>query len=247
MIISLVSDLHVDFGNPVPPVPDDTDVLVIAGDICNGEPELWRETIAKVRYSYRGPVLLVMGNHEYYGRSFPESIADFRDAIRDDPNAILLEKQEWIFGGVRFLCATLWTDFCKWKLASECQIGMSDFQVIRTEDGKPITPKRVLQDHKEVMRWLGASFSAPFAGKTVVITHHAPSFRSQHPFFAGSKISGGFCSDLDDQILEWMPDLWIHGHVHDPMDYHVGDTRVLCNPIGYPDERNSIVFSTVEI
>jgi predicted phosphodiesterase len=31
--------------------------------------------------------------------------------------------------------------------------------------------------------------------------------------------------------------VWIHGHTHTPCQYVVGDTRVICNPIGYPRER----------
>jgi hypothetical protein len=27
--------------------------------------------------------------------------------------------------------------------------------------------------------------------------------------------------------------LWTHGHTHDPFDYMVGKTRVVCNPRGY--------------
>ena len=30
------------------------------------------------------------------------------------------------------------------------------------------------------------------------------------------------------------PRLWIHGHTHGSKDYMLGDTRVICNPGGYP-------------
>ena len=33
--------------------------------------------------------------------------------------------------------------------------------------------------------------------------------------------------------LERQPALWIHGHMHDPVDVVLGQTRVLCNPAGY--------------
>jgi Icc-related predicted phosphoesterase len=33
--------------------------------------------------------------------------------------------------------------------------------------------------------------------------------------------------------------LWVHGHIHDSMDYNVKGTRVICNPRGYaPKELN---------
>lgn len=27
--------------------------------------------------------------------------------------------------------------------------------------------------------------------------------------------------------------LWVHGHMHDPFDYEIYGTRVVCNPRGY--------------
>jgi predicted phosphodiesterase len=33
--------------------------------------------------------------------------------------------------------------------------------------------------------------------------------------------------------------LWIHGHTHDPFDYEINGTRVICNPRGYPGENAS--------
>jgi hypothetical protein len=27
--------------------------------------------------------------------------------------------------------------------------------------------------------------------------------------------------------------LWTHGHTHEDFDYHIGSTRVVCNPRGY--------------
>jgi predicted phosphodiesterase len=47
-------------------------------------------------------------------------------------------------------------------------------------------------------------------------------------------MNGNFASRLDDLILDH-PEIavWVHGHMHNPSDYQVGDTRVLCNPRGY--------------
>jgi Icc-related predicted phosphoesterase len=69
----------------------------------------------------------------------------------------------------------------------------------------------------------------------VVITHMAPTFESVNWKFKGEQTTNGaYCSDLSDLILD-NPNIktWVHGHVHDPVDYMVGSTRVLCNPRGY--------------
>ena len=48
-----------------------------------------------------------------------------------------------------------------------------------------------------------------------------------------------FASDLEKVMVEYKPDLWIHGHMHLPVDVVVDKTRVLCNPHGYPHEPNN--------
>jgi hypothetical protein len=47
-------------------------------------------------------------------------------------------------------------------------------------------------------------------------------------------MNGAYSSDLDQFILD-RPQikLWTHGHTHEPFDYMIGSTRVVCNPRGY--------------
>jgi len=42
------------------------------------------------------------------------------------------------------------------------------------------------------------------------------------------------------QMREHQPKLWIHGHGHDRCDYVLGKTRVVANPLGYPNELRSL-------
>jgi Icc-related predicted phosphoesterase len=58
-----------------------------------------------------------------------------------------------------------------------------------------------------------------------------------HRRYADSDANCAFVSNLEDLILATHPVLWVHGHVHDPFDYMVGETRVLANPRGYPNEQ----------
>jgi hypothetical protein len=59
-------------------------------------------------------------------------------------------------------------------------------------------------------------------------------------------MNGGYASDLSELILD-NPQivLWTHGHMHDPSDYMVGSTRVVCNPRGYAGhDQQADVFQT---
>ena len=33
--------------------------------------------------------------------------------------------------------------------------------------------------------------------------------------------------------MEQQPQYWIHGHIHTPSEYKIGNTQIICNPHGY--------------
>ena len=54
-------------------------------------------------------------------------------------------------------------------------------------------------------------------------------------------MNGAYASDLSDFILDQENiKYWVHGHMHDPFDYEIGQCRVVCNPRGYSNERGNI-------
>ncbi len=240
MRIALASDLHWEQPDFHLSLIDPTnlalaDVVVLAGDVC-GSPMQLRQVLAFIRDKTAAPVVLVLGNHEWYYHSFPADLDQYRKAADSQPDVHLLEKENWHYRGVRFLGCTLWSDFAKGKhrFASEQQI--SDFKVILdSETKRPILADRLLQDHRTALSWLEGQFRSD--EPTIVISHHAPSFLSESPLYAHSPFSGAFCSNLEEQIDRWQPVLWLHGHLHDKVDYRIGTTRVLSNPWGYPGEK----------
>jgi Icc-related predicted phosphoesterase len=79
----------------------------------------------------------------------------------------------------------------------------------------------------------------PFDGRTVVVTHHAPSSQSVHPRYANDLLTPAFASNLESLMGGDGVALWIHGHMHESYDYGAYGTRVVCNPRGYaPDAMN---------
>ena len=73
----------------------------------------------------------------------------------------------------------------------------------------------------------------------VIVTHHAPSPYSIDEKYEGSLLNAAFASDLNQFIVEHPQiRLWAHGHVHNPCDYILGETRVVCCPFGYNNENN---------
>ena len=143
MKIRVLSDLHLEFAGWRPP-PCDEDVVVLAGDIHEG-----RAGIAWARKYFRDrPIVYVPGNHEYYGRDLDELRNGLRESGRTH-NVHVLDGDEVTIGGVRFLGATLWTDFeldgsdprTVERAMHRCQEGMADFQIIRRW-GSTLRPRR---------------------------------------------------------------------------------------------------------
>jgi predicted phosphodiesterase len=71
--------------------------------------------------------------------------------------------------------------------------------------------------------------------KFVVCTHHSPSFQSMAPWYANDQLMNGAYHSSLEELIEQRPciKLWTHGHTHEPFDYMVHNTRVVCNPRGY--------------
>jgi len=237
MRIRILSDLHNELDRFDPPAVD-ADVVVLAGDIGSGTKAIYwaRETFPD------RPVVFVAGNHEYYNDNLSRTALQMRWAA-EDTNVHVLDNHEVVIDGVRFLGATLWTDFELFggdmnrahALAIAKQY-MSDFSCITHGTTGWFTPWQSVLLHNQSVAWLRKKLSEPFDGSTVVVTHHAPHRNSIHPRFAKTIVTAAFVSDLEH--LLGFSKLWIHGHVHDAFDYVVADTRVICNPRGYNGERS---------
>jgi hypothetical protein len=184
----------------------------------------------------------VPGNHEYYGGHLNNTLAKMRRTAQGTQVRVL-DGEGVTFGSVRFLGATLWTDFLLTRNAllaqSEAQARMTDYRRIRTASYRRLRPPDTRQAHAAARRFLERSLLEPFDGRTVVVTHHAPSDRSiSQRFRAAIHLNAAYASDLE-ALMGPEVALWVHGHTHDSLDYKVGETRVVCNPRGYiPYEPN---------
>ena len=234
MKLNILSDLHLGFGAMERP-ENDADVIVLAGDVSRPlEAAVWALRFDK-------PVIYVLGNHEFYGSSI-DGAADQLKRLCEGTQVHVLDDREIIIGRVRFLGSTLWTDFelfgnAGMKAAAMAQARqlLRDFSQIRAREAADavFTPEDSVALFGRHSRWLDDSLSAPHAGPTVVVTHHAPSRQSIHPRFADSLLNACFVSDAERLLGADRAQLWIHGHTHDSFDYLAKGTRVVCNPRGY--------------
>jgi len=103
MKLHILNDLHIEFEDFAPPATD-ADVVILAGDIGVGVEGLrW----AKDRFLDR-PVIYVPGNHEFYHHD----LSLIEELKAQAPEHIhVLNDDQVVIGGVRFLGCILWTDF----------------------------------------------------------------------------------------------------------------------------------------
>ena len=258
MKIQVISDLHIEFEAYEPMTEErlttqiimtetPADVVVLAGDthIRGRGPGTAFER-------FRGKqIVMVAGNHEYYGDVYSEHLKELQKNASLFDNVHFLENQSVEIGGVVFFGCTLWTDFKLFEAGpfaglhsrlEALQVAgayMNDYRKIIWSTGdkyRSLLPNDTIQLHLDSVRWLKEQFETHRGKKIVVVTHTGPSFQSVSPTYEKDVLSAAFASHLDELVEQSGAILWVHGHTHDPRDYMIGKTRVLANPHGYPFE-----------
>lgn len=236
MNIQILSDLHLEFG-----IPDfnfsGADLVVFAGDIHTGIKGIqWIKEQIKNK-----PVIYILGNHEYYHGAYPKTLYKIREAAQDS-NIHVLENKRIQIDGINFHGATLWTDFSIFGdplyYGPVCQAKMNDYRRIRINPAySKLRSIDTFRIHQKSMAWLEHSLTETAGEQNVVISHHAPSLRSVPEELKKDDITSAYASNLEAFIKKNQPKIWIHGHLHQPVDYSIEDTRIICNPHGYLDEK----------
>jgi hypothetical protein len=277
MRIQLVSDLHLErYPDFMPVAAADADVLVLAGDIGSYQAgsKLTDEDFGLGRFSPLAPgspwrrVLFVPGNHEYDGLDFDATEVRMQ-ACCERLGITWLQRCSVVLDGVRFLGATLWSDFDALAVMHEPRPGagpqaseVSMTRLLRERDkafraadfylrkntslrgGEPMLAAALRDLALIDQDWLRQALARPHAGPTVVVTHFAPSLRSADPRYGLTPGTAGFCNALDDLCAH--ADLWLHGHLHCRCDYVIthGDHRchVVANPRGYASKDEQLGY-----
>ena len=243
MKLWVFSDLHLEYaGLSAPLAIPEADVCVVAGDLmrapANGVHWLAQHVMTAM------PCIYVAGNHEFYKGGIKECLEDGRAAVERFPNVHFLENDFVIIGGVRFIGATLWTDFridgaqhLSMRFARE---RMNDYRRIALQRSpwQRFVPVAAYRMHQESRRFIEETLKADRDILTVVVSHHLPS-RKSIPARFDRDFNGAYASNLEGVIEAGRPALWVHGHTHDSCDYRLGYTRVVCNPRGYDDENTA--------
>ena len=246
MKVAFCSDLHLEFGDVKFTFPE-ADVLLLAGDIC---------VIYDLRESFQGTligarcreffktvsakyktVIYVPGNHDHWSTAFFDLDKIFNQfCLEEGLNNITFNYKGVLdIEDVRFVYASLWTDFKKNDplVKFNAERTMNDFNRIDFRDYsfRTLLADDVYKIHEDHRKHIIDNIKGH--DKVVLMTHHAPSMYSLRDpedslahFYA--------CTDMDEVIFD-NPQIkyLIHGHTHEEVDYMLCDTRVMTNCRGY--------------
>lgn len=231
MKLCIMSDLHLEAGSDEPFENINADVCILAGDINEGFASI--RFAAKLKDANPGiEVVWVPGNHEYYGFELAETRHRFVEAAREE-GIQCLDQRKVVMDGYTFLGATLWTDFRYGGDRMEVMRrahAVNDYARISDEYTFKVRPTRILKEHEEARMFLHDGMDDADNSKTIVVTHHGVTAKAIHPRYERSGLNGYYISEMDAEIEAWKPLLWVHGHIHYPLDVMVGSTRIVANP-----------------
>ncbi|TCB60136.1 phosphohydrolase [Rhizobium leguminosarum bv. viciae] len=227
-------------------VPD-ADICICAGDVSSDLSDSLDYVLANIEPVM--PVVMTLGNHEYIGLSPDQALDRARRKVAGT-NIHLLENEAIEIEGVKFIGATLWTDF---EIATgegdedfpaelRLEIARKDikhhsleFSAVRSDrrPGEFVDMDELRDRHLVSRAFIEHELEAtPYAQKSVVLTHHAPLAESLDTRFLGNLSTAAYASDLSALIKAGKPTYWVHGHIHRFRDYVFDHTRIIDNPHG---------------
>lgn len=260
--IRIYSDIHLDFdiGNeplnssklwmPEELETDMNTTLVIAGDLWHAKKpysyknESWIKSLSK-RFQY---LIIVLGNHDFWGGNFPKEYQNYREAFKGQNllNTYLLQDNIIEIGKNKFIGGTLWTDYMSGN-SHVMQIAengsMKDYKYIKYGIiYQRIRAKHLLSAHNTTRNFIFNNSIKEYPEQVIwVITHHLPTIRSIPEEYIGEHNqsiyqNALYYSNLDSEIKKVQIDYWVHGHAHRVQEYFIGKTKIISNPRGYMGE-----------
>lgn len=236
MKIQYASDLHLEFGNnqlfwKLYPLQVVGDILILAGDIgyFNHETYTDHPLWDWASENYR-ETIVVIGNHELYKNSDLALLKDgsiliIRKNVKAYYNTVIRIEDNDI------IVSTLWAHVPPENaFVTEC--GVADFHHIMYGNER-FTVKQFNAEHERCVNFIKKAVAESTAEHIVLATHHVPSFALESEDFKGSRLNGAFVSELSDFITASRIDYWIYGHSHRNIEKMIGNTKCVCNQLGY--------------
>ena len=239
------SDLHIELTankdylkrNPIKPVGD---VLVLAGDIVPF-------AVMEKHYDFFNYVsdhfettYWLPGNHEYYLFDISEKSGRLNEKIRG--NVFLMNNTSVLHNNVKLIFSTLWSKISpgyQWQI----ERSLNDFNLIKHK-GFRFSAEQYNQLHAESVTFIENELKTLQADKTMVFTHHCPTFLNYPEQYKGDILNEAFAVEMYDIIEASNIDFWVYGHHHsNTPSFNIGKTQLMTNQLGYVQSNEHLLFN----
>jgi predicted phosphodiesterase len=243
MKVNILSDIHIEFNRKFKFNKNET--YLVAGDIGHIDNSI--PFLSKLDKSTK--VIFIAGNHEFYNNSI-EGYETLKLEFKDSENITFLQDNYITLNGVNIYGTTLWSSLDSSldtnTLYKHGKDGMNDFKFIKYKNAL-LDPSDLVDFYNDALSKMTSFLQEKKNEKTIIMTHNSPSHSSNLSKYRTSLLNPFFCNKMDDYILEHKPNVWIHGHLHNTTLYKIGDTRIICNPLGYPYENMNKRDITIDL
>lgn len=153
--------------------------------------------------------------------------------------------------------------------------GVDDNKIKDIIENKYFNPLIELEKHNETVEFFINELSTEYNGKTVVVSHHMPSYESwMKKFNISEEYTKGewvnnekyllesargnvppnkdvvmlsfYANDLKELMYgDFAPEYWLHGHLHLGIDDMIGRTKIVSSPIGYYKQSKELKYKEI--
>lgn len=247
MIINYFSDLHIERfeGTTLSlkknlPFPKEGDICIIAGDLGNFQDSHYgdkcTEYLNELGKNFES-IFIVPGNHEYYFNDY-ENIPTGITKVEGTENSILVKDKSIKLHGVNILFTTLFSKldevmYGAWKL--------NDFNYINY-DGKRLTKENFNKIHEEQIQLVKDFINdGDTENEKIIVSHFPPvcDIRKMNKRQFDMNLDCYFYNEVRLEGVDFSNvKYWIYGHNHfnPEKDVQIGNTKFVCNQVGYYKE-----------
>lgn len=239
VLFQIASDIHLEVNHEYASynIPAAAPYLILAGDIGQlSEYEEYLSFLERHTKEFK-LILLVLGNHEFYGADHPTGVETARKLVLDarlDGKVVFLDGSTYHVADsdISVLGCTLWTSIPDDKVETVMS-RVKDYQYIKDWSAQVHN-----QCHDRDLTWLqnevGSIYRRFPERKLIIVTHHAPcSNQTSKPQYANNPWNCAFASDIIQSGTLPGVYVWVFGHTHYSTDFFKDGIRVIANQRGY--------------
>lgn len=229
MKIQIMSDLHLDSSKCIIDV-EEADIVLILGDTTYQD-ENWYWLFDRLNGK---KTIIIPGNHEYDGHDILTRDTEIINITKEYNNIYYLNNKSIILDNVKFIGSCLWTDFNNESKINQEEVlkwaeTIGHIKTIK-KGNQILSIKDIIELNKKSVEYLEFELLKNRVNlPTFVLTHFAPSNKSISKEFEHS-INSYHVMNLER--LMGFSDYWLHGHVHNSINYELNDTIVKTNARG---------------